>query len=73
METASEKGMWGSSAAPRPHPPAAHPMPQLHDLYFLLFFLTFLSSSPLAFKIMKLCCGPYLSFSSCSPWWCMGE
>ena len=41
---------------------------------FSPFFLPFLSSSFLAFKIMKLCCGPCPCFSfSCSPWGCVGE
>ena len=43
-------------------------------IFSLFFFLPFLSSSSLAFKIMKLCCGPCPLFSSsCSPWWCVGE
>ena len=43
-------------------------------VFSLFFFPPFLSSSSLAFKIMKLCCGPCPLFSSsCSPWWCVGE
>lgn len=83
METASKReknvGRFRCST-----PPAAHPTPQLHvcpipiPSHPVVCIIGFVfSPRPLflfAFKIMKLCCGPCLSFtSSCSPWWCMGE
>lgn len=90
METASkrEKNVGGFRYPPPPaaHPmPQLHvcpiPIPSpLCCMYYRIcifsffFFLPFLSSSSLAFKIMKLCCGPCPLFSSsCSPWWCVGE
>lgn len=73
-------------AIPLLHTPAAHPTPQLHvcpipiPSHPVVCIVRFVISLPhptpflFAFKIMKLCSGPCLSFtSSCSPWWCVDE